>query len=185
MPSLSSLKHSVVSAFRTPHEGNKSHRRRVIPFNEALENLKTSQSGVVTCAAFHFLGKCHKEITLFDSDFLSNLDQLNMADVQTPMKLMPLMLCSTHWERTVYHNELFLDWLSIYGSKKSNQQFENIVVDYQSAIAIDDEGHHLSEVPISSELVSAKQGTPASAPNHPTRGKLLYRCSKSLVVRRH
>ncbi|KAE9363006.1 hypothetical protein N431DRAFT_433228 [Stipitochalara longipes BDJ] len=140
MPTISSLKTSVFSALRKPHEASKPRlKRRVIPFREAFNNLKTSKNGVVTCVAFHSFGKCRKEIALLDLDFLANLDQLNMADVQTPIKLMPLMLCAHHWEKTVYHNALFLDWLSTYGSKQDNQHYESIVVDYQSAVAIDDE----------------------------------------------
>jgi uncharacterized protein YfaS (alpha-2-macroglobulin family) len=131
-----------------------------------------SKSGVVTCAALHSFSKCRKEITLFDSDFLANLDQLNMANVQTPMKLMPLMLCSSHWEKTVYHNALFLDWLSTYGSKQATQHYENIVVDYQSAIAIDDEENSVSNIPISAEDTVTKQERPALAPNTSTDGEL-------------
>ncbi|KAN0089832.1 hypothetical protein V8E51_018411 [Hyaloscypha variabilis] len=140
MPTLSSLKESVISALRKPHEASKPRfKRRVTPFKEALDNLKTSKNGVTTCVAFHSFGKCRKEIALFDSDVLANLGQLNMADVQTPIKLMPLMLCASHWEKTMYHNALFLDWLSTYGSKQENPHYESIVVDYQSAVALDDE----------------------------------------------
>jgi hypothetical protein len=143
--------------------------------------LKTSQTGFVTCAALNPLGKCRKEIPLFDSHFLANLDQLNMADVLAPIKLMPLMLCSNHWEKTVYHNALFLDWLSVYGSKQDNQHYENIVIDYQSAIAIDNEEQSLSGVTITSKSMAGDQGRPASAPNSPTKGKLFSISSKSEV----
>jgi hypothetical protein len=143
--------------------------------------LRASQTGFVTCAAFNSLGKCRKEITLFDSNFLANLDQLDLADVQTPIKLMPLMLCSTHWGKTVYHNALFLDWLSVYGSKKDKQHFENIVIDYQSAIAIENEEHSLLEVPISSDSVVGNQGRPSSAPNSPAKGSLSSNFNKSPV----
>jgi len=171
MPTFSAFKNSVKSALR--HDVHKPRsRRRVIPFNEAFENLKASQTGFVTCAAFNSRGKCAKEITLFDSEFLANLDQLDMADIQTPMKLMPLLLCSTHWEKTIYHNALFLDWLSGYGSKKDNEHFENIVIDYQSAIATENEEHSLSEVPIPSKSIAGNQERSASAPNSPTKGRL-------------
>jgi hypothetical protein len=173
MSNLSSLKSRVISALRNPHESSKPRlKRRVLPFNEAFENLKMSKSGVVTCVALHSFGKCRKEITLFDSDFLGNLEQVNMADVQTPMKLMPLMLCSSHWEKTVYHNALFLDWLSTYGSKKDTQHYENIVIDYQSAIAIDDEEHSMPNIPMSAEGVADKQEGPASARKTSTDGEL-------------
>jgi hypothetical protein len=95
-----------------------------------------------------------------------------MADIQTPMKLMPLLLCSTHWEKTVYHNALFLDWLSGYGLKKDNEHFENIVIDYQSAIATENEEHSLSEVHIPSKSIAGNQERSASAPNSPTKGSL-------------
>jgi hypothetical protein len=179
MPSLSGLKNSVISALRSPHETNKPQlRRRVIPFNEALQNLRTSETGFVTCAAFHSFGKCRKEITLGDSNFLANLDQLNMADVQTPIKLMPLMLCSKHWEKTIYHNALFLDWLSVYGSQHDNQHFENIVIDYQSAIAIENEEHSLPQIHVSPVSTAEPERRPASTPCSPTRGKLSFRLSQ-------
>jgi hypothetical protein len=180
MSTLSALKNSVISAFKGPHDGHKQRsRRRVISFNEALENLKTSRTGFVSCAAFNSFGKCRKEIASLDSDLLTNLDQLDMADVQTPIKLMPLMLCSTHWEKTVYHNALFLDWLSVYGSRQENQHYENIVIDYQSAIEIDNEEHSLSRVSVASKPIAGNQERPASAPNGPTESKLLSSISKS------
>lgn len=110
MLTLSAFKNSVKTALKVPHNGYKSRsRRQVITFNEALENLKTSQTGFIISAAFHSFGRCRKEITLLDSNFLANLDQFDLTDIQAPIKLMPLMLCSTHWGKTVYHNALFLD----------------------------------------------------------------------------
>lgn len=180
MPTFSAFKNSVKSALR--HDAHKPRsRRRVIQFNEAFEKLKASQTGFVTCAAFNSLGKCPKEITLFDSEFLANLDQLDMADIQTPIKLMPLLLCSTHWEKTVYHNALFLDWLYSYGSKKDKKHFENIVIDYESAIATENEEHSLSEVPISSKAIAGNQERSASAPNSPTKGSLSSNFHKGQV----
>jgi len=179
MPSLSGLKNSVISALRNPHETNKPRlRRQVIPFNEALENLRTSETGFVTCAAFQYFGKCRKEIPLVDSNFLANLDQLNMADVQTPIKLMPLMLCSNHWEKTIYHNALFLDWLSVYGSQHNNQYFENIVIDYQSAIAIENEEHSLPHILGSTLSIAEPKRKSNSTPCSPTKGKLNFRLSQ-------
>lgn len=152
MPTISSFKKSVISALRSPNEGPKPRlKRRVIPFSEAFENLKNAKNGVVTCVAFHTFGRCRREIALLDSDFLANLGQLDMNDVQTPIKLMPLMLCANHWEKTVYHNALFLDWLVIYGSKQDSQHYESIVVDYQSAVAIDDEQGSASSIPVPSK----------------------------------
>jgi hypothetical protein len=175
MSTLSALKNTFISAIKSPHQNHKPRsRQRVISFKDALENIKTSQTGFVTCAAFHSFGKCRKEIALFDSNFPANLDQLNMADIQTPIKLMPLMLCSTHWEKTVYHNALFLDWLSTYGSGQDNQHYENIVIDYESAIAIDNEEHSLLDVTLSSKSVAGNQGTPASVPHSPAKGKLFF-----------
>jgi len=171
MPNLSAPKNSAPSALRTSHDAPKPRlRQRVLPFSEAYENLKTSTNGLVTCVAFHSFGKCRKEIALLDSDILARLDQLNMADVQTPIKLMPLMLCSSHWEKTIYHNALFLDWLSIYGSKHDTKHYENIVVDYQSAVAIDIEEHLVSRAPTVSNSTGDPQGGPA---NNLARGMLI------------
>lgn len=174
MPTLSDLKNTVRSAIRSPHDGSKPRgKRRVISFKEALENLENSQNGPITCSAFHSFGKCRKEISSIDSNLPAILDGLNMADVQTPIKLMPLMLCSAHWEKTVYYNALFLDWLSVYGSKQDTRQFENIVVDYQSAIAIDHKERASEEMSIPSIAVSDDQRRPVSAPSSPTKGNLL------------
>jgi hypothetical protein len=171
MPALSALKNSVLSALKSPREGNHTRLgRRVISFDEALGNLKSAKTDVAPCAAFHRFGRCRKEIPLRESNFLTNLNQIDMNDVQTPIKLMPLMLCSTHWGKTIYNNALFLDWLSIYGSKKDNQHFENIVVDYQSAIAIDDEVPSLLSAPVSDVSAAGTQGRPASAPSSPVKG---------------
>jgi hypothetical protein len=177
MPNLSTLKSNVIAALRHPHDGSKlRRRRRVISFTEAFENLKNSvENGSVTCAAFHSFGRCRKDIDLDDSTFFANLDQLNMADVQSPIKLMPFMLCFAHWEKTVYHNALFLDWLSTYGSKQDNQlnqHFESIVIDYQSAIAMDNEENSLSDVPNSSKPMEANQGEPVAATDGPIKGML-------------
>jgi hypothetical protein len=172
MPNLSSFTSGVIAALRNPNEGSKARpKRRVLPFNEAFENLKMAKVGVAHCAAIHSFGKCRKEIALPDANFLANLDQLNMADVQTPIKLMPLMLCSSHWEKTVYHNALFLDWLSTYGSKHDNQHYENIVVDYQSAVAIHDEECHAANNASPSEPISTNQGSPARVPEVSVVGK--------------
>jgi hypothetical protein len=172
MPNLSSFTSGVIAALRNPNEDSKARpKRRVLPFNEAFENLKRAKSGVAHCAAIHSFGKCRKEIALPDANFLANLDQLNMADVQTPIKLMPLMLCSSHWEKTVYHNALFLDWLSTYGSKHDSQHYENIVVDYQSAVAIHDEECHAANNASSSEPIPTNQGSPAPVPEVSVFGK--------------
>jgi len=185
MPNLVAFKDKVISAFKSPHENHKPpSRRRVISFNEALDNLKTSQTGFVTCAAFRSFGRCRREITLIDSDFLVNLDQLDVTNVQTPIKLMPLMLCPTHWEKTVYHNALFLDWLSVYGSKHDHPHYENIVVDYQSAVVIDNEEHSLPKDAISSISTSENQEKPTSAPNSPTKSKLFSNFRKVKLAER-
>jgi hypothetical protein len=62
------------------------------------------------------------------------------------------MLFSSHWEKAIYHNALFLDWLSVYSSQHDNQYFENIVIDYQSAIAIEDEQRPPIKIPVSPVL---------------------------------
>lgn len=181
MPNLLAFKNSVVSALKSPHEGYKPRsRRRVIPFNEALENLKASQTGFVSCAAFHSFGRCRKEITLIDS----NLNQLDVTDVQTPIKLMPLMLCSAHWGKTVYYNALFLDWLSVYGSKQDHPHYENIVTDYQSAVVIDNEEQSLPKIATSSRSVPENQGRPVSAPNSPINGKMFSIFGESQLLER-
>jgi hypothetical protein len=173
MPSLSDLKNSLISALKNSQETNKPRsRRRVIPFDEALQGWRTSKTGIVTCAAYNAFGKCRKEITLGDFSFLVKLDQLDMADVQTPIKLMPLMLCSNHWEKTIYYNALFLDWLSVYGPQHSNQYFENIVIDYQSAIAIENEEHSVPHILVPPVSITEPEKRPASAPCSPTKGKL-------------
>jgi hypothetical protein len=183
MPTLSALKQSVLSTLSRPNEGNKSRLgRRVISFDEALGNLKSAKTGVTPCAAFHRFGRCRKEVFLGESNFIANLNQLDMTDVQTPMKLMPLMLCSGHWGKTIYNNALFLDWLSIYGSKKDNEHFGNIVVDYQSAIAIDDEVPSLSNAPLSSDWRVRTQGRPTSAPSSPVKGKFQVELRILLLV---
>jgi len=173
MPTLSILKSSLLSALKNPHDVNNPRLgRRVISFDEALSNLKSAKTRSAPCAAFHRFGRCRKDIPLGGIDLLTNLDQLNMADVQTPIKLMPLMLCSTHWGKTIYNNALFLDWLSMYGSQKDNQHFENIVVDYQSAIAIDDETSSLSigNTQTSGQSAAGTQSRPVSAPSSPVKG---------------
>lgn len=176
MPSLLGLKNSVVSALRNSHETNKPRlKRRAIPFNDAFKDLRASKTGFATCAAFHSFGRCRKEIALGDSSFLANLDQLNMADVQTPIKLMPLILCSNHWEKTIYYNALFLDWLSVHGSQHNKQYFENIVIDYQSAIAIENEEHSIPQILVSPVSTADLEKRPASAPCSPTRGKLSFK----------
>jgi hypothetical protein len=174
MPTISNLKKSVISALRkNPDEGSKPQlKRRVIPFDEAFSNLKTSKSGVVICVAFHSFGKCRKEIALPDSDFFANLGQLNMADVQTPIKLMPLMLCSSHWKKTIYYNLLFLDWLSTYGLKQDNQHYESIVVDYQSAVAIHDQQASVSSIPMSLEPLAEDLARLAAENNASTDSEL-------------
>ena len=160
-----------MSAFKSSHEGYKTRsRRRVISFDEALESLKGSQTGFVVCAAIHSFGRCRKEITMLSPQFHANLDQLELSDVQTPIKLMPLMLCSTHWGKTVYYNALFLGWLSSYGSKQDHPHFENIVIDYQSAIAIDSAEQSLSEAVVPSSSISYEE-MPIPAPSSSTRGK--------------
>lgn len=175
MSTLSAFKNSVKTALKVPHNGYKPRsRQQVITFNEALENLKTSQTGFVICAAFHSFGRCRKEITLPDSNFLANLDQFDLTDIQAPIKLMPLMLCSAHWGKTVYHNALFLDWLSVHGSKQDHPHFENTVVDYQSAIVIDNNESSLPNIAISSRYTPENQGRPVSAPSGSTKGKLIY-----------
>jgi hypothetical protein len=116
------------------------------------------------------LGQCSKEIPLADYDFLGNLDQLDIAEVGTAVKLMPLMLCSTHWGKTVYYNALFLDWLSSYGSKQSVQDHEDIVTDYQSAKVIND-GEQNGLGP--STLDVNDQERSASAPGSQAAGKIL------------
>jgi hypothetical protein len=182
MPTLSTFKNSVKTALKVPHNSYKPRsRRQVITFNEALENLKTSQTGFVICAAFHSFGRCRKEITLLDSDFLANLDQFDLTDIQAPIKLMPLMLCSTHWGKTVYHNALFLDWLSVYGSKQDHPHFESTVVDYQSAIVIDNKESSLPNIATSSRSTPDNQGRPVSAPNSSPKGKLFYNFKKCRV----
>jgi len=174
MQTISSLKESAISAFRKTHEASKPHlKRRVIPFKEALDNLKTSKNGVATCAAIRSFGKCRKEIALFDSDFLANLGQLNMSDVQTPIKLMPLMLCASHWEKTMYHNALFLDWLSTYGSKQENPHYESIVVDYQSAVALDDEQASVLSTTVPPKPSEESLERAASPQTSSTNGKFL------------
>jgi hypothetical protein len=182
MPTLSAFKNSFLSALKNPHEVHRPRpRRRVISFNEALENLKTSQTGFITCAAFHSLGRCHKHITLADSNFTANLDQLDVTDVQTPIKLMPLMLCSSHWEKTVYHNALFLDWLSVYGKKQEHPDYESIVVDYQSAITIDNEEQSMSKIGDSSAPMPGGQGRLVSVPNNLTKGRVFPLVKQSPV----
>ncbi|KAH8645983.1 hypothetical protein BGZ60DRAFT_570792 [Tricladium varicosporioides] len=167
---LSDLKNTVKSAIRSPHDGNKpQNKRRVTTFKEALENLRNPQNVPITCSAFRSFGKCRKEINLIDSNLPAILEGLDMADVQTPMKLMPLMLCSAHWEKTVYYNALFLDWLSVYGSKQDTQHFESIVVDYQSAIALQQEERTSEERSIPSITVSDDQRKLVSAPSSPTK----------------
>lgn len=154
---------------------------KVISFNEALESLKASQTGFVTCAAFHSFGRCRKEVTSIESNFLANLDQFGITDIQTPIKLMPLMLCSMHWGKTVYYNALFLDWLLVYGTEQDHPHSENIVVDYQSAIIFDNKENSLSKLAISSRSTQETQGKPVSVPNSLTKGKLLYNFEKSQV----
>lgn len=171
MPSLSDLKSSVISALRNPHEATRQRsNRRVVPFDEALQNLKTPGTGFVTCAAFGTFGKCRKEIALTNPKFLSSLNELNMTDVQTPIKLMPFLLCSSHWEKTIYYNALFLDWLFVYGSRHDNQYFENIVIDYQSAVTIDNNETHMSHMPIPLETETDSERRSDSAPYRPIRG---------------
>lgn len=173
MPTLSGLKDSVRSVLRNPHDAYKPRpKKRTISFNEALENLKNSRNGCVTCAAFHSFGKCRKEIYLSDSNFLANLNQMNMSDIQTPLKLMPLMLCSSHWKKSIYHNTLFLDWLFVYGSKQDNQHYESIVIDYQSAIAIDEEDNSPSEDPVPDKSTIGDQGRLGPIFRSPVTGRL-------------
>jgi hypothetical protein len=69
----------------------------------------------------------------------------------------------------------------VYGSKKDTQHFENIVIDYQSAVAIENDEPSVSEVPISPKFVAGDQKRPVSAPNNPTEGKLFSSFSKSQV----
>ncbi|KAL2073076.1 hypothetical protein VTL71DRAFT_10400 [Oculimacula yallundae] len=166
MSSFSAFKTGFKAALKVPKDTRKPRsRRQVLTFNEALEDLKTSQTGFVICAAFRSFGRCRKEIPLLDSKFLANLDHMDFSDVQAPIKLMPLMLCSTHWGKTIYHNALFLDWLSVYGSKQDYPQFENIVVDYQSAIMIHTRESSSPDMAISPRSISEGQERPISTPN--------------------
>ncbi|KAH8598784.1 hypothetical protein B0O99DRAFT_614165 [Bisporella sp. PMI_857] len=172
MPAFSTLKNSFMSALSSSYDAQKPRaRRRVVSFNEALNNLKATQTGIVTCSAFHSLGKCRKEIVLEDLDFIASLDEIDLADVQTPIKLMPLMLCSTHWEKTVYYNALFLNWLSIYGSKHDSQHYENMVIDYQSAVTIDNNEHSISEISAFSKPIAHGEGRLALEPASPAKGQ--------------
>jgi hypothetical protein len=182
MSTFSAFKNSVKTALKVPHNGYKPRsRRQVITFNEALENLKRSQTGFVICAAFHSFGRCRKEIALLDSNFLASLDQFDLTDIQAAVKLMPLMLCSTHWGKTVYYNALFLNWLSVYGSKQDHPHFESAVVDYQSALVIENKENSSLDIAMSSRSTSENQGRPVSAPNSSTKGKLFYSSNKSQV----
>ncbi|KAH7314198.1 hypothetical protein BKA65DRAFT_542243 [Rhexocercosporidium sp. MPI-PUGE-AT-0058] len=175
MSAFSNFKSSVKAALKVPHTGHTLRsRQQVITFNEALEALKSSQTGFVTCAAFNSFGRCRKEISLLESNFLASLDQMDLTGVQTPVKLMPLMLCSTHWGKTVYYNALFLDWLSVHGSKQDhpqfeNPQFENTVVDFQSAIAVDSNESCCLNIATSSGSTPESQGRPVSAPTSSNR----------------
>jgi hypothetical protein len=139
MPNISALK-NVISTLKVPPGAYKPRLgRHVLSFKQALENLRICNTGSVRCAAFRPIGgQCPKEISLADFDFLANMDQLDISGVGTAVKLMPLMLCPTHWGKTVYYNALFLDWLSSYGSKQTTQDQEDIVTDYQSAKVIND-----------------------------------------------
>ncbi len=83
---------------------------------------------------------------------------------------MPLMLCSSHWEKTVYHNALFLDWLSTYGSKHENQRYVR-EHSCQLAVPIHDEEYHTANNSIPSELIPTNQGSPAFVPEVSTTGK--------------
>ena len=129
-----------IPALPNPFEAHKPKlRRQVLSFEQALENLKHAKSGTVRCAAFHTFGQCSKEILLAHSDFLAHPDQLSIVDVRFVVKLMPLMFCPTHWEKTVYYSAMLLDWFSFTGSGLDIQDYENIVIDLESAKVINEE----------------------------------------------
>lgn len=160
-----------IPALQNPNETNKPRlRRQILSFEEALENLKNAKDGSVKCAAFHSYGRCHKDIRFDHLYFLALLGQLSITDVGSVVNLMPLMLCPTHWEKSVYYISMFLDWISHPGLRLDTQDYENIVVDLESAKVIKEEECSALETSVPSNATAGDQGRHGSATSSPKEG---------------
>lgn len=75
-----------------------------------------------------------------------------MADVGAVVNLLPLMLCPIHWEMTVYYNIMFLDFTD---SRMDTRDYENIVIDLESAKIINEAIAVLTTATASEKRISA------------------------------
>jgi hypothetical protein len=115
-------------------------RKKTLSFEEALVQLKRSTGSSTECVAYRTLGRCRKQIKLIDSHhaFIARLNDGNITEEKTAVSLIDLMLCPEHWAQTVFHFSLYLNWLNSHGPKPNKKYYENIVVDYEAARAIED-----------------------------------------------
>jgi hypothetical protein len=121
--------------------------KKTLSFEEALDQLKGSTGSSTECVAFRTLGRCRKQIKLIDPHhvFIARLNDGNITEEKTVVCLIDLMLCPEHWAQTVFHYSLYLNWLNSHGLKPDTQYYENIVVDYEAARAIEDRTTCLTE----------------------------------------
>jgi hypothetical protein len=140
MLAKSSFKTIFSSTKNTQSADKPRWRKRTLSFEEALDRLKRSTGSSTECVAFRTLGRCHRQIKLIDSHhvFIARLNHRNITEEKTAVGLIALMLCPEHWAGTAFHYSLYLEWLNSHGPKPNKQYYENIVVDYESARAIDD-----------------------------------------------
>ena len=146
---------SVKSSFKTIFSSTKNAqsadkprwRKKTLSFEEALDQLKRSTGSSTECVAFRTLGRCRKQIKLIDLHhvFIARLNVRNITEEKTAVGLIALMLCPEHWAGTAFHYSLYLEWLNLHGPKPNKQYYESIVVDYESARAIEDRTASLPE----------------------------------------
>jgi hypothetical protein len=146
---------SVKSSFKTIFSGTKSAqsadrprwRKKTLSFEEALDQLKRLTGSSTECVAFRTLGRCRKQIKLIDSHhgFIARLNDRHITEEKTAVGLIALMLCPEHWAETAFNYSLYLDWLNARVLKPDNQYYEDIVVEYESVIAVEDMETSLQE----------------------------------------
>ncbi|RDW91028.1 hypothetical protein BP5796_02193 [Coleophoma crateriformis] len=133
----------IIPALTDPSEASKPRLcRNVQSFQDKIDELRNLKTDSIRCGAIPSHGQCRKETPIRDSEVLRNLDQLDISDSETRLKLIMLMLCDTHWAKAIYTLALFLDSESLCNLKLNTERVEDTITDYESSIAID--GKHLT-----------------------------------------
>ncbi|RDW58124.1 hypothetical protein BP6252_13535 [Coleophoma cylindrospora] len=128
----------IIPALTNPSEAPKPRIcRNVQSFQDKIDELRNLETHSIRCGAIPSHGQCLKEIPTRDSEVLRNLDELDMSDSETRLKLIMLMLCNTHWAQAIYTLALFLDSESARGLKLNPERVKDAITDYESSKAID------------------------------------------------